>query len=409
VHETYSQGVRKAVGICIPTSGRPVPFLWAMALKALAPPANLHGLYFNEIGKPVDLARCRLASNALANNVRYVAMFDDDVLMPANVLDRFVFQMENHPEIDVITGVYCSKTDPPHPMIFKPLAGAGSYWDWKVGDLFEIEGCGAGCMMIRAEIFPKLKKPWFLTTDEVKRQGDTVLIEQWGEDIWFCKQVLEAGGRIFCDGSILCPHVETQTGQVFVLPADSKPYWNAALAPDPQIEIAKAAKIPGWMTLAELAWLARQAKAHQRIVEIGSYLGRSTRALADNTAGVVHAVDDWKGPRDEAIPDAERAELFAKFLANTAGLDGRLQVHRADHAAELGSWSSSVDMVFIDGSHDYEDVKRDIAFWQARAPEECLLSGHDFSPGWPGVMRAVTELVPGVRVHGGTSIWYAEN
>ena len=59
------------------------------------------------------------------------------------------------------------------------------------------------------------------------------------------------------------------------------------------LKLDKALSIPGWMTVTEFCWLAEQATKHLRIVEIGSYLGRSTRALADNTPGWVLAVDDW--------------------------------------------------------------------------------------------------------------------
>jgi predicted O-methyltransferase YrrM len=45
----------------------------------------------------------------------------------------------------------------------------------------------------------------------------------------------------------------------------------------------------------ELLWLARVARGCQRIVEVGSYQGRSTRALADHCPGVVFCVDTCNG------------------------------------------------------------------------------------------------------------------
>jgi hypothetical protein len=51
--------------------------------------------------------------------------------------------------------------------------------------------------------------------------------------------------------------------------------------------------IPGWMTHAELDWLAQQASLHQNIVELGSFRGRSTMAICDNAAGKVTAIDTW--------------------------------------------------------------------------------------------------------------------
>jgi hypothetical protein len=74
-----------------------------------------------------------------------------------------------------------------------------------------------------------------------------------------------------------------------------------------------AIEIPGWMSEIDLQWLGEQAKHHDLIVEIGSYQGRSTRALGDNARGVVYAVDDWKGLRsvdkewwENGTPESER-------------------------------------------------------------------------------------------------------
>jgi hypothetical protein len=63
------------------------------------------------------------------------------------------------------------------------------------------------------------------------------------------------------------------------------------------------------MSIGELRFLAEHANKSKVIIEAGSYLGRSTRALADNTTwSCIHAVDPWDGvyegydhPRDDAL------------------------------------------------------------------------------------------------------------
>jgi len=52
-----------------------------------------------------------------------------------------------------------------------------------------------------------------------------------------------------------------------------------------------------------------------------------------------------------------------------------------------------VDAIFIDGCHLYDCVKSDFELWmpKMRRGHEVLVAGHDFSPQWPGVVRAVHE------------------
>jgi len=52
-----------------------------------------------------------------------------------------------------------------------------------------------------------------------------------------------------------------------------------------------------------------------------------------------------------------------------------------------------LDLVFIDGSHDYESVKDDILNWKKKIRPGGILSGHDFHPNFPGVMQAVKDCL----------------
>src|SRR6266403_223088 len=99
------------------------------------------------------------------------------------------------------------------------------------------------------------------------------------------------------------------------------------------IDISKALVIKGFMQPPELEWLATQAITHERIAEVGSYYGRSTRALCDHTLGKVHAYDDFYGPRDLAMDYRSRLiirEVFDKNMADHLE-SGKLLVHDEDH------------------------------------------------------------------------------
>src|SRR5579864_3315474 len=86
------------------------------------------------------------------------------------------------------------------------------------------------------------------------------------------------------------------------------------------VDISRALTVNGWMSPPELEWLAEQAQKHRHIVEVGSWLGRSTRAMADNTTGLIFAVDTWKGTiADENFPKEPYEDYFYKEFTKNLG------------------------------------------------------------------------------------------
>lgn len=155
------------------------------------------------------------------------------------------------------------------------------------------------------------------------------------------------------------------------------------------------------MSEPELLWLAGGAAEHTHILEVGSWLGRSTRALADNTQGVVCAVDTWQG---EGIVERElvTANLFDQFERNMQGARVIPMRMSSLEAAKLcASKQYTFDMIFLDGDHSYESVKADIAAWRPLC--NGLLCGHDYGKAdFPGVTQAVDEIRGRLQVG---SIW----
>ena len=166
------------------------------------------------------------------------------------------------------------------------------------------------------------------------------------------------------------------------------------------INIERALKIDGQMWDAELQWLAEQASQHHCIVELGSYLGRSARALLDNSPGTVIAIDKFSPHGPE-----KRDWVLTQFLANTSDCPN-LCVVVCDHR-RIPPHAFRPDMVFIDGDHDYAAVCDDIQYWSERLLPGGLLCGHDCHGDQPGVDQAVKELLPGYVVADNTRIWIA--
>jgi hypothetical protein len=53
----------------------------------------------------------------------------------------------------------------------------------------------------------------------------------------------------------------------------------------------------------------------------------------------------------------------------------------------------SLDSVFIDAAHDYENVKADILAWLPKVKKGGLIGGHDYGCGWGGVDLAVQQTM----------------
>jgi SAM-dependent methyltransferase len=207
--------------IGIPTLGRLQPLQWGLAFKSISPPINYNTNMMVIYGNPVDVARNRIAEAAVEQGAKFLFFLGDDVVVPAHTLKQLIYRMEQHPGIGVVGGVYCSKSTPPAPLVFRGN-GAGSYWDWKIGEFFEVTGLGMDCTLIRVDVLKKLSKPWFRTIDDDGFLDAVNHAETWTEDIYFLKKVLEETEyKVYCDGSVICDHYDGNTA--YKLPIDSVP------------------------------------------------------------------------------------------------------------------------------------------------------------------------------------------
>lgn len=176
------------------------------------------------------------------------------------------------------------------------------------------------------------------------------------------------------------------------------------------VDISKALTIGGWMSERELLWLAYVAKKYSYIVEFGSLHGRSTRALADNlnmNGGKIWAVDPWKGDyyteNGSELPFSTYVyPYFCKNLADHIISGKVVPVREFSYRFSL---PCKVDMVFIDGDHRYETVKKDIKKAQELVINGGMIAGHDYGhPEWSGVKQAVDELLGKVEIE--NTIWF---
>src|ERR1044071_3472269 len=138
-HTGMNFKVRSGPGLMIgiPTLGRPVPLSWAMSWRSLSPPINYNMNVMIVNGRAVDAARNEIALAALEKGSKYIFFLGDDVVVPNHTLRQLIYRLEHNPEIGVVGGVYCSKSEPAFPLVFRGN-GNGSYWDWRIGEFFEV-------------------------------------------------------------------------------------------------------------------------------------------------------------------------------------------------------------------------------------------------------------------------------
>ncbi len=174
-------------------------------------------------------------------------------------------------------------------------------------------------------------------------------------------------------------------------------------------------KIEGWFSDRDARFYTYQVQrvdGPARFVEIGSWKGRSSYCMADEIRRSgkpieFWCVDSWEGSEEHrSVESVASGTLFDEFLANVAPVRDHLRTMRVTSLDAAGRFDDdSLDFVFIDAAHDYDNVLADIEAWRPKVKSTGVLAGHDYSKAWPGVVRAVEAAFDSkAKVYG--ACWY---
>jgi hypothetical protein len=128
-------------------------------------------------------------------------------------------------------------------------------------------------------------------------------------------------------------------------------------------------------------------------VEIGVYKGLNAESILKMlNIKKLYLVDPYQ-------PYVQDNVLLPKFASAKGEAYGRLKKYgsRVEFVYKCSADAASLipealDFVYIDGNHDYEYVRQDIASYFPKVKQKGVIGGHDFSIKSLGVVRAAAEF-----------------
>jgi predicted O-methyltransferase YrrM len=171
-----------------------------------------------------------------------------------------------------------------------------------------------------------------------------------------------------------------------------------------------AAQAKGWLGRPEAELLYRLAAAvgaRGRVVELGSYCGRSSIVLAagvqTGSSGTLVCVDTFRGSPEhrpgqphfdpETLIDGI-VDTYPAFVRNMekAGLLERIEVMRLPAVEAAAGFSAPIALLFIDADHKYEAVREQLRAWSPRVVQDGVIVFHDIG-AFSGPTRAAADLL----------------
>lgn len=155
--------------------------------------------------------------------------------------------------------------------------------------------------------------------------------------------------------------------------------------------------VEGWLISVEAQALhdyAAAVPAGQCIVEIGSYRGRSTIALASGAPDgvLVYAIDPHHDHEAGGFTfGMADNQAFMQNVA-AAGLGHKIRViNRSSFDAAFMNWDA-IGMVWIDGGHEYPHPQHDVREWGNLLEDNGILAIHDSTGAWTEPTRVADDL-----------------
>jgi hypothetical protein len=131
------------------------------------------------------------------------------------------------------------------------------------------------------------------------------------------------------------------------------------------------------------------------MVEIGCYFGESTLLWASSEKiKKIIAVDPWVDFYDKNDLASERGnmKIVEQMFDDNTKENPKIEKIKGYSVEVSNNYNiASLDFVYIDGCHTYEEVMKDINAWKTKIKHGGFIGGHDYN--WDGVRRAINETI----------------
>ena len=126
------------------------------------------------------------------------------------------------------------------------------------------------------------------------------------------------------------------------------------------------------------------------IMEIGTFRGLSATVMASTMRGDSYliTIDNFESDVEGEKPDCN--DMVNNL--NNVGVKKKVIVVISKSKTFCKFWNQQIDLLFIDGAHDYENVSRDFNLWSKFVKVKGKVAFHDYNNSHPDVKTFCDEI-----------------
>ncbi|HEV3344269.1 MAG TPA: class I SAM-dependent methyltransferase, partial [Pirellulales bacterium] len=387
----------------------------------------------------IDQGRNQMATDALADGFEELLWIDSDVVFHPDDVEK----LRAH-GLPIVCGIYPKKGV--RAISCHVMPGTARLVFGEGGGLVEVLYAATGFLLVERQVFLDMQQrlslplcnekfgrpmlPFFLPLLHPEPTGHWYL----AEDYAFSQRARDCGYEIWADTTIRLRHIGTygfswedaglqlQRFPTFHLQLDDSTRPPATIRDDARrtpppafgssqqlVELARQHPWPdqrpnvppnqhGWLDSSTKEVLASVLNDETRLVlELGAWLGQSTRFIADQApAAVVITVDHWRGsPEHQHDPEVQPLlpALYETFLTNCWAYRDRiipLRMMVSEALEEINRRGIKPQVVYLDAGHSYDSVKTDLSRVRLLFPDTIIV-GDDWDR--ETVRRAAMDVV----------------